>query len=159
MLAREAIQKGQVTAAATGGGGTFDDIREIADFAVLNKLGKALSLAGALSMEEARAFYWLLLRAPTEAGLKQIQPILVNIPQPHTPLTKDAAGTVQKVDPYPKKDEITMLLGTLSPELRNRFKADIDALAAKPPGTKMAPFTSVQTNQSDSTARVSVGIK
>lgn len=123
ILAREAIQKGNVVAAIPVAGG-MDSITQAADEAVLKNLGSIINPPGAVSPDQAGALYWLFFAdATTAERTAAIRPLLASVPDALNPF--DATGALK--NPVPRQADIELALSSFSSATRRGFTDQIKA--------------------------------
>jgi hypothetical protein len=159
ILAREAIQKGNVVAATPLSDG-LESAATTADEAVLKRLGGIINPPGAVSTDQAGALYWLLFTNATETERgAAIRPMLAGIPKAANPF--DDKGALKS--PIPFQTEIEKALSSLSAATRRSFADQIKSIredralggAAAPIPVQFALSESPQANN----PRVSVRVR
>lgn len=158
ILAREAIQNGQVTSAVVGQGGVGALSRSV-DEKILKELGKTLNPPSSVSADQAGAFYWLLFLDATETERKTtIRGILSGLPDSSNPF--DAKGNLKS--PVPNQALIEDSLSKLTPATRQSFAEQVAAkradVAAGGAAAPVPGLFALETQDSFTPSRVSVGI-
>lgn len=128
-LAREAIQKGVVIPKLLSADAA--DVIDTADEKVYEKLGAALNPPGALSVNQAAAFWWILKESSnTTERVEDILPKLAGIDPSRLPIKSDGS-------PNPGFDGagIVDLLNGFSARTKASFRAQIDAAKARRPSS------------------------
>lgn len=164
-LVREAIKKGDVVA-SNDVNEALESVRSIQDEAVLSSLGRKLRPAGAVTMDEAGALYWLLkVGASTDKSKKAVSDKLGGFDSSSGPF--DDKGKI-KPD-WDLRDAVRSDLNNFSSSTQQRFRNAIEAAVAAEKAPVAAPGAVAGGVASDSFApkptesrqsrRVSVGIR
>jgi hypothetical protein len=122
ILAREAIQKGDVVPSEVGAN-ALQGLADNRDQAILKTLGATLNPPGAVSADQAGALYWLFFEASSASERARIRQSLAGIPEANNPFGAD--GKLK--DPIPHKAQIETALASLSARSRSAFDAQIKA--------------------------------
>ena len=140
MLAREAIQKGDVISSTIGSLGTdaLARLGQDLDRKKLKELGTVLNPPGAVSAGQAGALYWLLYGAASDTERTAvILPALKDLPDAGNPF--DAAGKLKNSIPHQAAIESALM--SLRPATRMAFEQQIkDARANALAGVAGAPL-------------------
>ncbi len=124
MLAREAIQTGDIIPSTIGSAGSdaLAQLGQDLDRKVLKDLGTVLNPPGAVSAAQAGALYWLLYSAASDTERTTvIRQMLKDLPDAGNPF--DASGKLK--DPIPHQAAIQSALMSLRPATRMAFEEQI----------------------------------
>lgn len=159
ILAREAIQKGQVKAAVVAPGG-LESLSKALDEKILKDLGTTLNPPGSVSADQAGAFYWLFFADATDSERKTtIRPLLAGLPDSTNPF--DSNGNLKSAIPH--QAAIEDALARLTSATRRIFVEQIAAKRADvADGGAAAPLPGlfgIASAPDVGTGRVSVGIQ